>query len=97
MTEAQTARPRYWQSMRQKDPRILLLYQQNKFAGAARNHGMRVARGKYISFLDSDDLFAPEMLERMVEAAEKWQADIVHCQACEYYPETGKLGSWITC
>ena len=73
-----------------RDPRFVLLRQHNKFAGAARNHGMSVARGKYISFLDSDDLFAPEMFERMVGAAEKWEADIVHCQAREYYPETGK-------
>ena len=48
---------------KQKDNRFILLRQKNSYAGVARNYGMSVAKGKYLSFLDSDDYFKTTMLE----------------------------------
>ncbi|MHC4950846.1 MAG: glycosyltransferase family 2 protein [Planctomycetota bacterium] len=52
------------------DRRILYFYQENEGLASARNTGLDKARGKYIAFLDSDDLYTPEYLETMVSALE---------------------------
>lgn len=45
------------------DSRVVYHYQQNQERSAARNNGIKQARGVYICFLDSDDYFLPERLE----------------------------------
>ena len=62
-----------------RDPRFRILHQQNQYAGVARNNGMAAARGKYLSFLDADDLFEPDMLEKMSARAEETGAEMVCC------------------
>lgn len=46
--------------------RITLLRQQNSGPSAARNHGVQAASGEILAFLDSDDTWLPEKLERQV-------------------------------
>ena len=45
--------------------------------GLPRNVGIQIAHGKYIAFLDSDDLFTKTALEELSTLAEKFQADVV--------------------
>ncbi len=59
----------------EKDERISLIQQENKGLSAARNAGMRVARGKYISFVDSDDWIDLDFLKKLYDAAESCNAD----------------------
>jgi len=54
------------------DPRLVVISQQNAGPAAARNHGMRVARGEYIAFLDSDDVWYPDFLQ---QAETAYQSD----------------------
>lgn len=63
-----------------KDNRIKVIHQQNKGLSAARNAGLDACQGEIISFLDSDDVFYKDMLEKMYAAMEKTGADIVECK-----------------
>ena len=66
-----------------QDRRITLICQQNINAGVARNAGLSVARGEYLSFLDADDFFELNMYELLYERARQMQAQIcVYESAC---------------
>jgi glycosyltransferase involved in cell wall biosynthesis len=59
------------------DPRIhYLRQQQNRGAPWSRNLGAEVARGKYLAFLDSDDLWYPEFLERQLAVLNDFPPDV---------------------
>ena len=60
-----------------KDSRIKVIHQKNGGLSAARNTGLNLCKGEYISFLDSDDSFYPDMLSTALEALQKHDADIV--------------------
>lgn len=61
-----------------KDSRITIISQPNQGSAIARNRGLDIARGKYIGFLDADDIYInPESLEAMFNAAEKYDADMI--------------------
>ena len=62
------------------DSRVCVIHQQNAGVSAARNVGVASAKGKYIGFVDGDDLIEPNMFETLVSLAEKHQADIVQCR-----------------
>ena len=47
------------------------VFQQNQGPGAARNHGVRLAKGRYVLFLDGDDVLLPDALGRFREALEQ--------------------------
>ena len=64
-----------------KDHRLKVISQKREGAGSARNKGLAVARGKYLSFLDSDDFFELDMLEQMYNCSEKYNTDIVICKS----------------
>jgi glycosyltransferase involved in cell wall biosynthesis len=50
----------------ERDGRIRLLHQANAGPSSARNHAMRAARGAFFAFLDSDDTWEPQYLERQL-------------------------------
>jgi glycosyltransferase involved in cell wall biosynthesis len=62
-----------------REPRLRYLRQENRRQAAARNNGIRHARGKYFQFLDADDLLEREKLARQVEFLEaRPEVDVVY-------------------
>ncbi len=59
------------------DSRILLVDKDNSGVSATRNLGLRLAKGDYLQFVDSDDYLAEEATRLMVEAAQRSRADMV--------------------
>lgn len=66
------------QSWREKDPRIILINQNNLGAGQARNAALDIAKGDIVAFVDSDDYIFKTMFEEMLLLM-KDDVDIVEC------------------
>ena len=54
----------------------------NKHQGGAKNIGLKVAKGDWIGFIDSDDWITPDMYRKLIERAEETGADLVGCDYC---------------
>ena len=63
----------------EKDPRVRLLTQEHRYAGAARNAGIEAASGTYLHFLDADDEILPTAYGILFRAAEEAHADVCEC------------------
>ena len=61
-----------------KDKRIIVIDKQNGGVSSARNVGLKTSKGKYVQFVDSDDLINCETFKNLVFEAEKFNADIVN-------------------
>ena len=71
-----------------QDPRIIYIFQKNQGQGPARNNGIKKSQGEYITFLDADDYYFPEKVEKQVRFLEnhpEYQA--VYCNALHFYSD----------
>ena len=60
-----------------EDLRIKVISKENEGAGMARNAALKIATGKYIGFVDSDDYIEEKMYQTLYEKAEKYNSDLV--------------------
>lgn len=68
-----------------KDARIKVIHQKNAGAAAAKNAGLRIAAGEYLSFVDSDDYLEPGVYSYMLGLLQENQADVVRCSFQNVY------------
>ena len=62
-----------------KDERVVVIHKENGGQATARNIGLDIAKGEYISFIDSDDYIENDMYESMLDAIERTGADVAMC------------------
>ena len=69
----------------EKDSRMRVIHQANAGAAAAKNAGLRVATGEYLSFVDSDDYLEPNVYGHMLRVLQTTQADAAQFSFREVY------------
>ena len=67
------------QTYKNKDQRIKIINQCNKGLSAARNTGIKAAKGTYIAFFDPDDSLNPDIYHYLIKTANKHHLEIVMC------------------
>ncbi len=78
---------------RRHPDKINYISRDNGGLSAARNTGLKVARGEYIAFVDSDDAIEPTMLETLLTLAEQHDADLAICAFCSVNEHGVKLST----
>ena len=63
----------------EKDSRIKVIHQENQGLSAARNSGIKIAKGNYLTFIDSDDWISNTMFEDLINLIKEKNADISIC------------------
>lgn len=67
------------EAFEKRDQRIKIYRKNNGGAASARNYGLSVAQGEYVTFVDSDDFIEPNMYYNMLKTAQKYDCDAVMC------------------
>ena len=76
-----------------KENLVRYIYQENSGESAARNRGISDSKGEYIAFLDSDDLFLPQKLEKQTAFMDSNPGiGLVHCWYSKFSEENQDLG-----
>ncbi|MBC7764905.1 MAG: glycosyltransferase [Hyphomonadaceae bacterium] len=64
------------------DDRIHVIHKKNEGVSAARNEGLKIVKGQYIGFVDSDDWVEPTMFESLKNWSVQYEADVAICGFC---------------
>lgn len=79
--------PQLCDQFAEMDERIKVIHKANGGLSDARNAGIAIANGKYISFIDSDDWIEKRMYEELCYVAEKFDAEIAESSFRYVYPD----------
>lgn len=70
-------------------PNVTVIHQKNMGVVATRCNLLKMAKGEYIAWIDSDDFMEPSMMEKMYQKAKSINSDLILCDY-NYYPESVK-------
>lgn len=82
--------PQILKEYAKKDRRVRIINDPNTSYGHKINEGIHYAKGKYIAVLESDDMYRPDMLERLFEIAEQYKVDYVNGDYFNIFDIKGK-------
>ncbi len=68
------------------DQRMVVIDKNNTGASDSRNKAIEIMRGKFVMFVDSDDIIEPEIIQRLYSNGQKYNAQISTCGLNKYYP-----------
>lgn len=77
-----------------RDSRVRVVHTENKGLSAARNYGIRWAKGTYLAFIDSDDYVLDNFLERLYDLNQKYNAQISVCDYVRNKKNKGSLNEY---
>ena len=79
------------------DNRVFVVHQNNQGLSSARNRGLEVCKGDYITFVDSDDYLDPNYLETLYSNLIEFQCDMIICYCSFFDDENGVFqeNEWI--
>ena len=83
--------PQLCEELALKDSRIKVVHKENGGLSSARNAGMQVATGKYVTFVDSDDIVFSSSIQTVVEWTKQALADICFLKAVKWYQDGTKI------
>ncbi len=84
--------PKIIEEFNQKDKRFVVInLNKNIGVGFARNEGIKIAKGKYVTFVDSDDWVSNDFVEMLYKTIEKYQYDVISPDFYEYDNITQKI------
>lgn len=81
----------YLKTIYGKNKSITILNKINGGLSSARNHGLKYSKGKYVSFIDSDDYVSQNYVELLLTEAIEKHCDIVKCGYYEFNNTNGKI------
>lgn len=74
-----------------RDDRIQVIHKENGGLSTARNAGLDLAAGEYLSFIDSDDWIASDAYEHLMNLVERYQVQLVSGGNYDVYGDSGKM------
>lgn len=77
--ESEDETGRMCEALAQKHPRVRLAHRQSSGVSGARNLGLSLARGEWITFLDADDMMMPSLVRTLLELAQDTSSQIAGC------------------
>ena len=76
-----------------KDKRIVIIEQKNGGVSSARNAGLDLAKGKYVTFIDGDDFLEPDFVEYMINLIQKNNCDFAFSKNCFKYEKDEQISN----
>lgn len=73
-----------------QDKRCIVIHKENEGVSKARNTALKIAKGEYIGFVDSDDIIEPDMYESLYKNMVEYKSDVSVCNQSKVAGETRK-------